>query len=143
MKQLFIFTAIALLCAAVSCKTQLELTQNEDGDEATALYSYWSVPVPGSGELEEKGIDLIITINHWKNEYEPLYVIFDERKSFLPELEELVNSSAVIKARVILESQLFEEVSEKSDLTDRLVYRRSDGSEAYIKIKKREEIRPE
>jgi hypothetical protein len=143
MKQLFIFATIVLLCAVASCRAQHELSHNEESISAWVEYSYWSVPVPGSPELEERGIDLIITTNAWKEEYEPLYVIFDQRKSFLPEVEEVNKPTAVLRARVVLDSQLLDVVSEKSDLSDRLVYRRSDGTEGYIEIGKREETRTE
>ncbi len=140
MKLSFIIAGTLLLLTLASCASQNQVTLEADNYQAAAEYRYWSTPVPGSTELEEKGIDLIITLHQWHEDYEPLYAVFDQRKSFLPVVTKHDNSTAVITARIILESHLIDEFSEKTELSDRLVYRRSDGSEHYFKISKKKEV---
>jgi len=126
----FIVTFFMCQCSATnksSNKKQMKVVN--------AYYKNWSKPPLSDSDVPEKGIDLRIQLDDWPEEAKPMHIIYNGRTSFPAEIDDSTANKVTIKARIIINSSVLNETSEKTSKTDRLVYRTSDSTITYLPIK--------
>lgn len=119
-----------------SCATSKQCVPTDNGFIIFGTYQHWFESVPGESEITERGVDIILNLKDDVSIPDPLHLIFDKRKSFYFSLTrpEDGDSANTIEATILLESSLFNEISERIQLSDRLVYRDGDGNLRYEKL---------
>lgn len=139
MKTLFIFIIIpvTMLTACVSAR---DAAEGENMHVRNATYQNWFGEAPVEFGGRERGTDLELTLEGWAEGYTPDYVVFQQKKSFSAEIIEEENNRVVIKARIIHESRLLNEISETVDVPARLVFTHSDGDTGFIEIDEWEKL---
>lgn len=135
MKLQFIFI-LGIFLFLYSCSSSNQQAASEGNISISGSFQYWYTSVPAETEFSEKGIDLRIEFYPEELISKPLYIIFNERKSFPASVTKSENNEIklLIKARIILESSLLHEISEFAPHSDRLVYHDEDGSLQYAEI---------
>lgn len=135
MKTPFIFITILFLFVS-GCASSNQQAKAEDSALIAGNYQHWFATTPGESEFSERGIDLLLELHQHSKIYQPEYIIFNERESFPVEVSqpEGEDGKLLIKARILLESSLFAEKSQKAHLSDRLVFRDEDGELHHIEI---------
>lgn len=100
-----------------------------------AGYNRWSTPPPSNSDVPEKGIDLALIVQNWPQDASPLYIVYENRKSFRPEITRNSDIGVAMSARIILASSVLSQKSERVEVSDRLVYETADGETGYLEIK--------
>ena len=133
MKVTFI-TIVSFSIILFGCSTMKEAST--DGLEIVeAKFQHWSEPPVVNSDVRERGTDLELIIKGLPEDSSPAYFIFRKKKSFPAEITDTTDTGIQIKARIIRRSAVLSETSETVDLSDRLVFRRTDGKERYIEIR--------
>ncbi len=139
MKLLFIFTLYPFLFF-YSCASSNQNGQAESEQSVTGSYQHWYASAPGESEYTERGIDLRVELYPAGLVTNPLYIIFNERESFPVEVIKMEadndndEEKLLIESKIILQSTLFDETSDHTKLSDRLVYHDEDGNQRYVEI---------
>lgn len=99
----------------------------------SGTYQFWFGSAPDEPDISERGIDIILDLRDNVSISDPLHLIFNERKSFSLSLTQSDDGESPnrIEATILLESSMFSEISERVRLSNRLVYRDSNGNEQY------------
>lgn len=117
------------------CASSNNATNGKDKLTVTkASYQDWTgrSPVPDGGL--ERGTDLLIYLEGWPSGQSPDFVIFRGKKSFPARIQETDNHQVKIHARIVHESGILMEVSETTDLSDRLVFTKPGGEHGFVHI---------
>ncbi len=141
MRVIFICLIALFFLQIASCASSDKATNGAEMLTVTkATYQDWTgrSPVPDGGL--ERGTDLRIHLEGWPAEQSPDFVIFRGKKSFPAQIQEQSNNQVIIHARIVHESGILMEVSETTDLSDRLVFTRPDGEHGLVDIKEWEWI---
>jgi hypothetical protein len=133
MKALLIFI-LTLFLFANSCSSSEKTASNNSIQLAGAAYYNWTASIPGDENSFERGTDLTLTFSNWPEKFNPEAVIFQNRRSFPAEIEQIEGTRVIIKARIVHESTVLAEVSERVNLSDRLIYTNEDGDTIYLGI---------
>ncbi len=137
MKSPIIFSICLLLFFFGGCAFSDKLLEaDEESPVISSSYEHWFSTAPGETEFSERGIDLRLELHQNSKIFRPEYIIFNERMSFPAEVSwpDDDEDKIVIKARILLESSLFSEISRQSELSDRLVFRDDEGELQYVEI---------
>ena len=136
MKSPFIFSACLFLFIGGCASSNNHSQADEESLIISSSYQHWYATAPGESEFSERGIDLWLELQHNDKIYRPEYIIFNERKSFPAEVNKPSDDEGqfLIKARILLESSLFAEKSQMTELSDRLVFRDEEGELQYVEI---------
>jgi hypothetical protein len=132
MKKQFISITLILFLIC-SCASGRQSVSPDSGFIISGTCQYWFGSGPGEPEISEREIDILLELRDDVSIYSPMYLIFNERKSFslslnLSEDGESPNS---IEATILLESSMFNEISQHLGLTNRLVYHDGNGNLQY------------
>jgi len=132
MKKHFISIMVILFFIG-SCAPGKQTISTDTGFIVSGTYQYWFASIPGETGISERGIDIILELRDDVSIHNPLHLIFNERKSFSLSLNrsEDGGSPDSIEATILLESAMFNEISERVQLSNRVVYRDSDGNLQY------------
>lgn len=133
MKTLFIFS-LTLFLFATACSSSEKAASNNSIQLTEASYYNWTASIPGDEDNIERGTDLVLTFSSWPEKFNPEAVIFYNKRSFPAEIEQVEGNRVVIKARIMHESTVLAEVSERVNLSDRLIYTNEDGDTLYLEI---------
>jgi len=133
MKITFIFLLLPLFLLA-GCSSPKYTISPQNMEVVSAKYQLWSEEPTAGSEIPERGIDLWVVIKNWPEDYEPDYIIFNQRKSVSGEISEQSGDTTVIKARIIQASSVLVETSETVDVSDRLVFTSAEGHKGYLPI---------
>ena len=125
----FAFTVLLTACASTKNTAGQEMIQIKN-----AAFKPWRSHVNANTEIPERGTDLKVTLTGWADDYEPVYIIFRSKKSFVPEIVDSTDSQTIIRARIIRQSSVLQNRSESVDATDRLVYIDDPGKTRFIEI---------
>ena len=87
-----------------------------------------------SSEVPEVGTDLKLTVKNWASEYNPEYIIYNNRKSLSASVSDTVEGNMVITGKIIRSSSKLPKTSETVSQSDRLVYSNREGEQSYIEI---------
>lgn len=129
------FISHLLLLFLLSGCSNFEKIASQNSIEITkATYQQWYSVSPETGEPSERGIDLVISVNNFPVDAEPLYIIYNNHRSFLPDYSTTEENKILIEARIILESGLLVDVSNNDDLSDRFVFKTKDGDIQHREI---------
>jgi len=136
MKNHFISITL-ILFIFYGCAPSKQNVSQDSGFIISGTYQYWFASVPGEPEISERGINIFLELSDDISISCPMHLVFNERKSFSlflnhPGDGESPNS---IEATILLESSLFNEISEHARLTNRFVYHDGDGNLQYETIK--------
>jgi hypothetical protein len=136
MKKHFIFITLIFLIFC-SCASSKQNVQPDGAFIISGTYQYWFGKAPGEPEISERGIDIIIELSDDISISGLMHVIFNERKSFSLSANRSEDDASknYIEATILLESSLFNEISEYVRLTNRLVYHDGNGDEQYETLK--------
>lgn len=132
MKQLFIF--YLLLLFSLGCAHQKPANHENADPILRAEAEEWRSSAPGEDDFTEHGTDLTIELRHPFNGAEFIHVIYNGRKSFPVTVQSTENSTILVQARVIYESDLLADTSDHSDLDDRIVFLDGNGNTEFIPI---------
>jgi len=139
MKRKFIF--ILLISILVwSCKSSEPPKESTSGQPFEITVQHWFANPDSDSNFTERGIDVTIIFHEGDRTLTPEYVIFNDRKSFTPIITPTVENFYKIEARIILESSLLQQISERVNQTNRLVFTNSDGEYLYIEFKEWETL---
>jgi len=132
MKNHFISITLVLFIIG-SCASSNQGVPPDSGFILSGTYQYWLGSAPDEPENSERGIDIILDLRDNVSISDPMHLIFNERKSFSMSLTQSddAESPNKVEATILLESSMFNEISERVQLSNRLVYRNRDGNEQY------------
>ena len=133
MKKLFI-PLVALLLSTLSCSSVKNMGQEDKMQIITAEYKKWSEPPVQNSDVPEKGTDLFVTVQDWPQDAVPVYIVYQNKKSFKPEIADSSDNHTVIKGRIITTSSVLEGRPGKTELSDRLTYTTAKGDTSYVEI---------
>lgn len=133
MKRKFIF-AILLSSVMWSCKTTEPPEESTSDQPFELTVQHWFANPDSESNFTERGTDITIFFNESDFTMTPEYVVFNERKSFPPMITPTGENIYQIEARIILESSLFQEISEKVNQSNRLVLTNREGDEVHIEF---------
>ena len=133
MKKLFI-PLVALLLSTLSCSSVKNMGQEGKMQIITAEYKKWSEPPVQNSDVPEKGTDLFVTVQDWPQDAVPVYIVYQNKKSFKPEIADSSDNHTVIKGRIITTSSVLEGRPGKTELSDRLTYTTAKGDTSYVEI---------
>jgi hypothetical protein len=136
MKKHFIFITLIFLIFC-SCASSKQNAQPDGAFIISGTYQYWFGKAPGEPEISERGIDIIIELSSDISISGLMHVIFNERKSFSLSANRSEDDASknYIEATILLDSSLFNEISEHVRHTNRLVYHDGDGDEQFEELK--------
>lgn len=135
------FISVILIASALwSCKTTEPPEESAYEQPFNLTIQHWFANPDSDANYTERGTDITIYIHESDLTMTPEYIIFSERKSFPPMITPTGENTYQIEARIILESSLFHEVSERVNQSDRLVLTNSDGDEVYMEIREWETL---
>lgn len=132
MKTTFI-TFLSFIILFFGCSTMKE-TSVEEIEVVEASFKHWSDSPPVTSDVRERGTDLELIVRNFPADAKPNYIIFRKIKSFPAEVVDSTDSGVRIQARIIRSSAVMEETSESAELSDRLVFTKSDGKRRYLLI---------
>jgi len=133
MKTLFVFTLVLFLFAN-ACSSSEKTAFNSSIKLTGATYHNWTASVPGDENSIERGTDLALAFSSWPESFNPETVIFQNKRSFPAEIEQIEGNGVVIKARIVHESAVLAVVSYRVNLSDRLIYTNENGDTIYLEI---------
>ena len=133
MKNLFIPLLVFLL-SALSCSSVKDIGQEGKMQIISAEYKKWSEPPVQNSDVPEKGTDLFVTVQHWPKDAAPVYIVYEHKKSFKPEIADTSDNHTVIKGRIISTSSVLEGRPGQTKLSDRLTYTTAEGDTAFVEI---------
>ena len=139
MKHKFIFV-ILIGSAMLSCKTTEPSNESTFEQPFNLTVQHWFAYPDSDSNFTERGTDITIYFHEDDLTMTPKYVIFNERKSFPPMITPTTDNIYQIEARIILESSLFQDISEKINQTDRIVFTDSDGETVYMEFREWETL---
>lgn len=132
MKHLFIFFALILF--GFGCANQKSANTENSESIVSAEAEEWRSSPPGEDEFTEHGTDLTIKLNNKLGEVRFSHIVYNSRKSFTVSVDSTENNTLLIQGRVIYDSTLLSETSERTELADRLVFQDIDGNTDFIPI---------
>jgi len=140
MKKHFISITLVLFIIGSCASSKQDVPSNSEFIHS-GTYQYWFASAPGEPDISERGIDIILELRDDVSIPEPVHLIFNERKSFLLSLKrsEDGESPDTIEATILLESSLFNEISERIQLSNRFVYRDGEKNlqyEEFVNLKR-------
>jgi len=133
MKITFIFLLLPLFFLA-GCSSPKYTVSPQNMEVVTANYRVWSEKPSAGSDIPERGIDLQVIIKNWPENYEPDYIVYNQRKSVSSEITEQSRDTTVIKAQIIQASSVLVETSETENVSDRLVFTDAEGNKGYLPI---------
>jgi hypothetical protein len=133
MKRLFIFFALIPIAFSGCAQQKTTLAENPDTIIRAEAEEWRSTP-PGEDDFTEHGIDLIIEIPIEWSDHTFNFIVYDGRKSFPVAIDSTKQNTLLIRARVLFNSVLLAETSERTNLTDRLVFQKANGETDFIPI---------
>ncbi|MEX1014937.1 MAG: hypothetical protein WDZ80_07320 [Candidatus Paceibacterota bacterium] len=139
MKLKFIFI-ILFSMVMFSCKTSEPSEASKSEQPFNVTVQHWFANPDSDSNFTERGTDVTIYFLESDFAMSPEYVIFNERKSFPPMITPTAENFYQIEARIILESSLFQEVSEKVTQSNQLVLTDSEGNEVHMEIQEWETL---
>ena len=134
MKLKFIF-GLLIVSTMLSCKTTEPSNDSKLEQPFNLTVQHWFANPDSESNFTERGTDITIYFHEEDLTMTPEYVIFNERKSFPPMITPTADNIYQIEALIIMESSLFQDVSEKINQTDRIVFTDSDGETVYIEFR--------
>lgn len=132
MKRFFIFAV--LVAAGFGCAHHKETGATNPDLIVRATAEEWRSSSPGEDELTEHGVDLTIEMNNSLSNIRFLYTIYNGRKSFPATVDSTASNNLSVQARILYESSLMAQTSDRTNLSDRLVFQNSDGETDYIPV---------
>jgi len=132
--KLFIIIHFLNLTIFTSCANSEKPVTDHSPMVLKAEYKNWNDDPVSDSDVRETGTDLTLQLKNWPQDFEPEYIIYNGRESFPASIAEQSEGVTKIKARIILRSSVMSETSEKSSLTDRLVFTDRGGNVNYIEI---------
>ncbi len=99
-----------------------------------ATYKKWSEPSPVGSDVPEKGTDLTVSVQHWPDDYTPLYIVYDKQRTDSASIANTAGVTVFIKGRIIRTSSVLQNTAEGADLSDRLVYTNAEGDTTFVEI---------
>lgn len=139
MKLKFIFT-ILLTSFFWSCKSTDPPKEPALDQPFELTVQHWFANPDTDSNFTERGMDITILFHVSDLVMSPEFVIFNQRRSFPPLITSTGNNMYQIEARIILESSLFQEVSERVNQTNRLVLTNSNDREVHMEFWKWETL---
>ena len=135
MKKIFI-PLFAILLWVGGCSHTKNTTQEGKMHISRAEYKKWTEPPIQNSDVPERGTDLFVTVEHWPQDATPAYIIYHNRKISQPEITDSTDTGTLIQARTIDLSTVLVDKREtqKTDLSDRLVYATAKGDTSFIEI---------
>ncbi len=133
MKLQFIFI-ILFSSVLFSCKTTETSNDSKSEQPFNVTVQHWFANPDSDSNFTERGTDITIYFLESEFTMTPEYIIFNERKSFPPMITPTAENIYEIEARIILESSLFQEVSERVNQPNLLVLTDSEGEEVQMEI---------
>ncbi|MGF1670333.1 MAG: hypothetical protein ACFCU6_07790 [Balneolaceae bacterium] len=109
-------------------------TQDHNIQIVEAVYTEYNEVSPVRSDVREQGFDLSLFVRNWPEGANPDYLVYRQRKSFPAELTGNSDNGVVIEARIIVRSAVMAEVSERIELSDRLVFIDRNGNSDFIEI---------
>lgn len=136
MKSSIIFSACLILLISGCASTDNHSRADDDSLFISSSYQHWFAMAPGESDFTERGIDLQLELHQNSKIYRPVHIIFNGRESFPADVsrQDGEEDKLVIKARVLLQSSLFAEKSQQTNVSDRLVFRDEDGELHHVEI---------
>ncbi len=134
--KLFIIIHFLMTFAVTGCANSGKSVSDEAPKVLKAEYKDWNDKPISDSDVRETGTDLTIQVKNWPQNAEPKYIIYDGRKSFPASVTDSTEDVITINARIIIRSSVLSETSEKSSLSDYLVYTNKNGDENYVEIDK-------
>lgn len=126
-----IFSFFLLLSA---CSSEEKLLSDYEINIIRAEYKHWSEAPPVQSDVRERGTDLKLTVENWPEGAEPKHIIYRKMRSFPVEIADSTEAGLTLEARIIRTSAVMSETSEQVELSDRLVFRTSEGNNGFVEI---------
>lgn len=133
MKLSFLYLFLVLMIIA-GCSTTKKAADQKGPYIVKAGYHRWSHVPAQNSTVPEKGIDLALIVKNLPEGAIPQAIIYNHYKSFKPIITDTTNVGVVMSARIVVASSLLQTTSKRTDLSDRLIYKKKNGSIDYIKI---------
>ena len=132
--KLFIIIHFLMTFAVTGCANSGKTVSDEVPKVIKAEYKDWNDKPVSDSDVRETGTDLTIQVKNWPQNAEPKYIIYDGRKSFPASVTDSTEDVITITARIIIRSSVMSETSEKSSLSDRLLFVSKEESVNHIEI---------
>lgn len=138
--KLKIIFIILLSSVMFSCKATESSEESKSEQPFNVTVQHWFANPDSDSNFTERGTDITIYFLESDFAMTPEYVIFNERRSFPPMITPTAENVFQVEARIILESSLFQEVSEKVNQPNQLVLTNSDGEEVRMEFQEWETL---
>jgi hypothetical protein len=131
--KLFSIYLVSLLVAITACST-LKHTKSTAPRIVKADYHNWNKPPIQGSTIPERGADLTVIVKNFPSDAAPQSIIYNHYKSFPPHITDTTDAGVVMNARIITASSVLQTISQKTGLSNRLIYKTADGKSHFLKI---------
>ncbi len=133
MKVTFII-GVSFVTFFYGCATSRQPSEENGIEIIKAGFRHWSEASAGQADNRERGTDLELVVANWPERAVPHYIVFRKMRSFPAEISDTTDAGIQIIARIVRSSALLAETSERVELSDGLVFTRSNGRPGFIEI---------